>query len=149
VLAVCIGPARRRAVVDMLAELTAAGGSALLVTADGAVSPDLPDGVLGLDLVATERTVGVNRVLARPDRLWRAWMDSRAYRAVRPWMLWRALRRRLHDVRPEDLDHIVIVGLESWPITWQLCRGRPHLSYGWNVPADVHSRVADAPPVEV
>lgn len=158
VMGVCIGTVRRAAVVRMLGDVVAAGGSALLVTADGHVTADLPAGVEVLDLVADERRVGVHRVISRspvrlvrrllgrpapsgPSRAWRAWGGSRPYRAVRPWVLWRALRRRLDVVRLDELDHIVIVSVESWPITWQLCRRSSSVSYGWDVPAELYTRL--------
>jgi len=164
VLGVCIGPARRAAVVRMLGEVVASGGSALLVTADGAVAADLPDGVEALDLVAEERQVGVHRVISRspvrlarrlagrpavpgPSLAWRAWSRSRPYRAIRPWVQWRALRRRLDVVDLDSSDHLVIVSVDSWPITWQLCRLRAELSYGWDVPDELYQRVGLTPPV--
>ncbi|MBK7621357.1 MAG: hypothetical protein IPJ14_01475 [Kineosporiaceae bacterium] len=139
VLGVCIGPARRHIVVQMLGEVVAAGGSALLLIADGAAPDDLPPGVEVLDLVADERRVGVHTLL-RPHRVWQLWGTSRPYRAVRPWVLWRALRRRLDVVRLDELDHIVIVSVESWPITWQLCRRSSSVTYGWDVPAALFAR---------
>ncbi len=123
----------------MLGEVVAAGGSALLLIADGAAPEDLPPGVEVLDLVADERRVGVHTLL-RPHRVWQLWGTSRPYRAVRPWVLWRALRRRLDVVRLDELDHIVIVSVESWPITWQLCRRSSSVTYGWDVPAALFAR---------
>lgn len=145
VLGVCIGPARRHIVVQMLGEVVAAGGSALLVTADGAVAAGLPPGVEALDLVDDERRVGVHTLL-RPHRVWQLWGGSRPYRAVRPWVLWRALRRRLDVVQLDALDHIVIVSVESWPITWQLCRRSSSVTYGWDVPPTLFTPPPPAAP---
>lgn len=162
VVAVCITPARRANAVRLLGQVIAAGGSAVLVTADGCVPDDLPDGVEAIDLAVDERRVGVHtllvaspmqlvRRLARrpsggPATAWLIWSGSRPYRAVRPWVLWRALRRRLDVVDVDRLDHVVILALESWPITWQLCKRQPGATYGWDVPDEVYERVGRHPP---
>lgn len=162
VVAVCVVPARREHAVRVLGEVVAGGGSALLITADGRVPPNLPEGVEAIDLVAEERRVGVHRLLVRSPvrrlrRLsgrsapgvampWRVWRGSRAYGAIRPWVLWRALRRRLDVVDVDRLDHVVIVALESWPITWQLCRRQPRATYAWHVPAEVYERAGRQAP---
>ncbi len=162
VVAVAVVPARRGHVIAALTRVVEGGGSALLITAQGTPPPDLPAGVEAIDLVADERRVGVHvlltrsplrpvrRLLGRPSGGaslgWRAWSGSRAYRAVRPWVLWRALRRRLDEVDVDALDHVVIVALECWPITWQLCRRQPRATYTWDVPDEVFERVGRRPP---
>lgn len=162
VVAVSVVPARREHAVRVLADVVAAGGSALLITADGAVRRDLPDGIEAIDLVSGERRVGAHQLLSRspvrlarrlagrptsgPATAWRIWSGSRAYRAVRPWVLWRALRRQLDVVDVDRLDHLVIVALESWPITWQLCRLQPRAGYAWDVPDEVYERAGRRPP---
>jgi hypothetical protein len=64
-------------------------------------------------------------------------------------VLWRALRRHLDVVDVDRLDHLVIVALESWPITWQLCRLQPAASYAWDVPDEVYERAGRRPPERV
>ncbi len=163
VVAAAVIPARRAAILRLLGEVVAAGGSALLVTADGRPPPGVPDGVEVLDLAATERRVGVNTVLSRsPTRLarrlagrpghgpalvWKRWSRSGPYRAVRPWLLWRALRRHLDVVDVDRVDHVLLVGLESWPVAWQLCRRNPATTYAWEIPAEVYQRAGRRPPV--
>ncbi len=164
VVAVAITKARRAHVLRELTRVVAAGGSALLITADGAIPDDLPDGVEAIDLVADERRVGLHRVLTRsparvlrralgrpaggPAPLWKAWSGFRGYRAVRPWVLWRALRRHLDAVDPSRVDHVVIVAVECWPITWQLCRLAPAASYAWDVPDEVFERLSRPVPAK-
>ncbi len=156
VVAVAVVPARRAAVTDRLATVVQAGGSALLITADGSRPPAEALGIEAIDLLSSETRVGVNAVLSRsltrriryllarrshqPSGLWRAWSGSALYRAIRPWMLWRALHRHLDEVDAESVDHVMIVALESWPITWQLCRRQPQATYGWDVPEEVFER---------
>jgi hypothetical protein len=163
VVAVAVVTSRRDRAVRALGEVMAAGGSALLITADGSVAPDLPDGVQTLDLAASERAVGLHPLLTRspvrfarrltggsvsgPTPAWRWWSQARPYRAVRPWVLWRALRRHLDVVAVDRVDHLVIVGIESWPIVWHLCRRNPSITYGWGVPAEVYQRAGRRPPV--
>lgn len=165
VVAVCVVPARRAHAVNQLRRVVEAGGSALLITAEGSVPKGLPPGVEAIDLAADERRVGVHPLLTRsPVRLarrlagrrgggasaaWRAWSGSRPYRAIRPWVLWRALHRRLDEVGVQDLDHVVIVALECWPITWQLCRRQPRATYAWEVSDEVFERVGSTPPAAV
>lgn len=144
--------ARRPALIRKLNAVVEAGGSAVLLTADGSGrSPDLAAGVEFIDLAATERRVGLNRLLSRePGRLvaavtgrgatalsWAALIRSKPYRMVRPWLLWRALRRHLAEVRVGDVDHVIIVHPNSWPIAWQLHRRNPALTISYEIPDDV------------
>lgn len=170
VVAVAVVSARRERVIEKLSAVVQAGGSAVLITANGA--PPLPaeTGIECIDLLVSEGQVGVNRVVAltprrslgrlrarlhgapagrprRPtSRAWQVWARSSFYRSIRPWMLWRALRRRLDDIDPKAVDHILVVALESWPITWQLCRLSPQATYGWDVPDEVYERVGRPAP---
>jgi len=133
----------------MLRAVVESGGQAVLVTADGGLGVTPAEGVVRIDLAHEEARWGPNallsfdprRVLARrgsptqrPAPLWRRWSTSRPYGAVRYWVLWRVLSRHLDQVRPADITHVVIVGIESWPITWHITRGRNDVDVGFNLP---------------
>lgn len=152
VVAAAVEPARRSAVIAALNQVVAAGGSALLVTADGrARPPGLAPEVETLDLAAGERQLGLNRLLVRDlarllDRLagrpvrggvapaWGWVRASKPYRMLRPWLLWRVLRRRLAEVRVGDVDHVIIVHQNSWPIAWQLHHRNPAITIAYELP---------------
>lgn len=163
VVAAATEPARRAAVIRTLNEVVAAGGSALLITADSRPRPeDLSEAVEVLDLSATERRLGLTRLLTRdparllaklrrsqvsgPAPLWTAVRESKPYRMIRPWLLWRALRRHLAEVRIGDVDHVIIVHQNSWPIAWQLHRRNPAISIAYEVPAEVWTRAGRKAP---
>ncbi len=162
VLAAAVVPRRHGPVIKALGEVVAGGGSAVMVTADGARPSGLAPGVESIDLVATERRLGLHPLLARspwrvarrlagrpkpgPTAAWSTWSRSRPYRAARPWMLWRALRRHLDAVDPGSVDHLILVGTESWPIAWHLTRRNPAITVGWDVPAEVWQRAGRPTP---
>jgi hypothetical protein len=149
VVALAVTPRRRWKVVPMMGRVVDAGGEALLITADGARSA-VADGVERLDLADSERALLPHRILgisprrlaarlrggttSGPSLVWAAYSGSRPYRAVRPWVLWRLLRRRLDQVRVQDVDHLVIVGVESWPIAWHLMRANPRITMSFDLP---------------
>ncbi|MDQ1289001.1 MAG: hypothetical protein QG622_2567 [Actinomycetota bacterium] len=157
IVAAAVESARRTATIRTLNQVVAAGGSALLVTADSLERPeDLAPEVEMLDLSATERRLGLNRLLTRdparllarfrgtrisgPSPAWVVVRRSKPYRMIRPWLLWRALRRHLAEVRIGDVDHVIIVHQNSWPIAWQLHRRNPAVSIAYEVPAEVWER---------
>jgi hypothetical protein len=158
VVAAAVEPVRRAAVVEKLNQVVAAGGSALIITADGGADlADLAPDVETLDLTSGERKLGVNRLLvANPVRLvgrltgrslpsgvsplWARLTASKPYRLARPWLLWRVLRRRLAQVRVGDVDHVIIVHPNSWPIAWQLHRRNPAVTISYEVPDEVWQR---------
>lgn len=164
VVAAAVDPARRTAVVEKLNQVVAAGGSALLITADGGVgTEELSGDVETLDLCAGERKLGLNRALVRdPSRLvarltgrpvpsgpapgWSRVSASKPYRMIRPWLLWRVLRRRLAQVRVGDVDHVVIVHQNSWPIAWQLHRRNPAVTIAYEIPDEVWLRAGRRAP---
>jgi hypothetical protein len=166
VVAAAVEPARRAAVVAVLNQVVAAGGSALLVTADGgARTPGLAEEVEMLDLATHERTIGLNRLLVRdPARLlarvtgrpvkggpapaWARVRASKPYRMVRPWLLWRVLRQHLAQVRVGDVDHVIIVHQNSWPIAWQLHRRNTAITIAYEIPPEVWLRAGRAVPVK-
>ncbi|HEX3004628.1 MAG TPA: hypothetical protein VHO27_10470 [Angustibacter sp.] len=154
VVAVAVTARRRKQVERLLARVAAGGGEALLVTADGARSQPELEGVQRLDLLAGERRWGTNRLLAvdpvrvaarllgRRGRggaspLWRRWVASRPYRLVRYWVLWRVARQHLDVLRPDDVTHVLVVGIESWPITWHLLKASPQATVGFELPPPV------------
>ena len=165
VVAVAIGWAHREVTVAKLNRVIAAGGTALLITAEGGERPpELADGVDTLDLQSAERDLGLNKVITRdPIRLVRraqgkpvegqswAWARvsvSKPYRMLRPWLLWRALRHRLAAVRLDELDHILIVHQNSWPIAWQLHRLNPRVTISYEIPDELFLRYGrPVPPV--
>jgi hypothetical protein len=85
-----------------------------------------------LDLRAGERRLGLNALITRdPARLVRrargraisgpspawGWLSaSKPYRMIRPWLLWRVLRRHVDVLRVAEADHVIIVHQDSWPI---------------------------------
>lgn len=154
VVALAVTPRRRKSVLHMLDEVVRSGGDALLVTADGGRGDKPATGVIHLDLLADERRWGPNRLLtADPRRVvaaltrrprpkgaapaWRRWVASRPYRVVRYWVLWRVARRHLDVLRPDQVSHVLIVGIESWPIAWHLLRASPGATIGFSVPSEL------------
>jgi hypothetical protein len=164
VVAAAVEPSRRAAVIAALNQVVAAGGSALLVTADGGSRPlVLASEVEVLDLVAGERQLCVNRLLTRdprrllarvtgdrpvadPSAAWSRLTRSRLYQLIRPWLLWRVLRAHLVEVRVRDVDHVVIVHQNSWPIAWQLHRRNPAITIAYEIPDEVWRRVGRLTP---
>jgi hypothetical protein len=151
VVALAVTARRRKNVLRLLDQVVLSGGEALLVTADGRRGEEPPDGVINLDLLADERRWGPNRlltvdpmrvvaVLTRRKRprgatpAWRRWVASRPYRVVRYWVLWRVARRHVEVLRPDQVSHIIIVGIESWPIAWHLLRSSPGATIGFSGP---------------
>jgi len=165
VVAAATEPARREGTIAKLNQVVAAGGSALLITADGGErAPELADGVETLDLQAAERALGLNKVITRdpvrlvrraqgkpvqgPSWAWARLSASKPYRMVRPWLLWRSLRHRLSVVRVDDVDHVLIVHQNSWPIAWQLHRLNPRVTISYEVPDELFLRYGrEVPPV--
>jgi hypothetical protein len=160
VVAAAVEGARRGNVIIDVNRVVAGGGSALLITADGGGRTDgeeLDPRVETLDLSAVERSLGVHALLSRdPSRLlhrwrgttappgpspaWFFWSTCRPYRAIRPFMLWRALRHRLDVVRVGEVDHVLLVHPNSWPIAWQLHRLNPAIEIAYDVPAELWER---------
>jgi len=151
VVALAVTPRRRKNVLRLLDQVVLSGGEALLVTADGRRGGELPGGVISLDLLADERRWGPNRLLSVDPRrvmavltrrkrppgaapAWRRWVASRPYRAVRYWVLWRVARRHAEVLRPDQISHIIVVGIESWPIAWHLLRSSPAATIGFSGP---------------
>jgi hypothetical protein len=165
VIAAAVEPSRRPGVVEKCNQVVAGGGSALLITADGGVGlEDLSPDVETLDLTTGERKLGLNRLLSRhPARgvarvtgkpapsgaspLWTRVSTSKPYRLVRPWLLWRVLRQRLAQVRVGDVDHVIIVHPNSWPVAWQLHRRNPAITISYEIPDDVWLRAGRDVPV--
>jgi hypothetical protein len=166
VLAAAVEPIRRDAVIQKLNQVVEHGGSAVLITADGRERPaGLADAVQVLDLLAGERRLGLNALLTRdlrrvvarargrsisgPSPAWAVVSRSKPYRAIRPWLLWRVLRRRLELLRVGDVDHVILVHQNSWPIAWQLHRLNPAISIAYEVPDVVWERAGrPVPPAE-
>jgi hypothetical protein len=164
IVAAAVERARRAATIRTMNQVVAAGGSALLITADSRERPvELAPEVEMLDLSATERTLGLNRLLAMsparlvakvrgtqvsgPSRTWAAVHGTKPYRMLRPWLLWRALRRHLDTVRVDDVDHVIIVHQNSWPIAWQLHRRNRAITIAYEVPAEVWEKAGrEVPP---
>jgi len=165
VVAAATERSRRDRTIAKLNRVVAAGGTALLITADGGErSPELADGVETLDLQAAERSLGLNKVITRdpirlvrraqgrpvegPSWAWARLSSSKPYRMLRPWFLWRALRHRLSVVRVDEVDHVLMVHQNSWPIAWQLHRLNPRVTISYEVPDELfvqHGR--EVPPV--
>ena len=154
VVAVAVTSRRRRSVLYMLDEVVRSGGEALLLTADGGRGDQPASGVTHLDLLADEGRWGPNRLLTVDPRrvaakltrrpraqgaapAWRHWVASRPYRAVRYWVLWRVARRHIDVLRPDQVSHVLIVGIESWPIAWHLLRSSPEATIGFSVPVEL------------
>ncbi|HEX2807932.1 MAG TPA: hypothetical protein VHN80_17360 [Kineosporiaceae bacterium] len=163
VVAAATQPARREGTIAKLNRVVAAGGTALLITADGGERPpELADGVELLDLQAAERALGLNKVITRdpmrlvrraqgkpiegPSWAWARLTSSKPYRLLRPWLLWRALRHRLRVVRVDEVDHVLIVHQNSWPIAWELHRLNPKVTISYEVPDELFVRHGHAVP---
>lgn len=70
--------------------------------------------------VASERR---RRLIRGRAGRWRRWTQSPRARHLRPWLLWRSLRKaKLGSIAPDQLTTIVWGDQQSWPITWHLCR---------------------------
>jgi hypothetical protein len=162
VVAVAVTTRRRRSVLHMLGEVARSGGEALLVTADGGRGDKPATGVTHLDLLADERRWGPNRLLTVDPRrvlailtrrprppgaapVWRRWVASRPYRSVRYWVLWRVARHHLDVLRPDQVSHVLIVGIESWPIAWHLLRSSPEATIGFSVPVELLGSSGELP----
>jgi hypothetical protein len=129
VLVAAVVPRRRGPALELLSTLIADGGSGVLVAADPGPPVQVPAGVQVIDLSAAEQRLP-------------AWLRAgRPYQALRGWLLWRTLRRRLDAVRVGELDHVVLVDIQSWPIAWQLNRRNRAVTIGWDVPAELFERV--------
>lgn len=87
--------------------------------------------------------------VARVDRLQRAWMRrarrthrtywARAYRPVRPWVIWRASRKHiLPRLDVADYDAIVLADPQAIPLGW-------HLSHDYSHP-NITFQVTRTPP---
>lgn len=151
-------PRRRRAIERALSRIVELGGEALLITADGSSRARWP-GVEHLDLLADEMSFGPNRLIAvSPKRvvgkivgrkvggrslLWRGWVKSRPYKAVRYYGLWHVLQRRRDVLRPREITDILLAGVESWPIAWHIAKENPDVAIGWDVPDDWRRPVED------
>lgn len=160
VVAVAVVARRRWKVVEVLDEVVRSGGSAVMISADGG-DEELDPRVEVVDLLLDEQRCGFNRPIARsplryldrlrgrerpgPSKAWTVWSACKPYRMVRPWVLWRALRRRLDEIDVQQVDHLVIVGQECWPITWQLARLNPQITVGWEVPDEIYARYGRTP----
>jgi hypothetical protein len=167
VVAAAVEPARRRGVIRKLNRVAENGGTAVLVTADGGErAAELHPAVQVLDLQAGERNLGVNAAITRdparlvhrarghevsgPSPAWATLSASKPYRMVRPWVLWRVLRRRLEVLRVDEIDHVIIVHQNSWPIAWQLHKLNPAISISYEVPDAVWTNAGrPVPPPEV
>lgn len=75
-----------------------------------------------------------------PAPVWAKVSGSRLYRMIRPWLLWRVLRQRLEVLRVGDVDHVILVHQNSWPIAWQLHRLNPAISIAYEVPDSLWER---------
>ena len=165
VVAVATEPARREGTIANLNRVVAGGGSALLITADGGGRPpELADGVQLVDLQAAERSLGLNKVITRdpvrllrrlqgrpvegPSWAWARLSSSKPYRLVRPWLHWRTLRHRLSSVRVDEVDHVLIVHQNSWPIAWQLHRLNPRVTISYEVPDELFAQHGRPAPPE-
>ena len=163
VVAAAVERSRRPGVIRKLNRVVENGGTALMITADGCERPEeLHPAVQVLDLQAGERRLGVNalltrnparlvhrargRVVAGPSPTWALVSASKPYRMIRPWVLWRVLRRRLDLLHVADVDHVIIVHQNSWPIAWQLHRLNPAISVSYEVPEAVWARAGRTPP---
>ena len=163
VIAAAVERSRRRGVIRKLNRVVENGGTALMITADGCERPEeLHPAVQVLDLQAGERRLGINAVLTRdparlvqrargreiagPSPTWAFVSSSKPYRMIRPWVLWRVLRRRLEQLHVEDVDHVIIVHQNSWPIAWQLHRLNPAISISYEVPDAVWVTADRTPP---
>jgi hypothetical protein len=148
---IAVVPRRRRPIEKALGRVVECGGEALLITADGSSTP-MYAGVQHIDLLNTEIRTGLNRAIAiSPKRVagrlvgrrvsgrslaWQAWHGSRPYKAVRFYLLARLLRPLDDEVRPADVTNVLLAGVESWPIAWQLTQVNPDIEVGWDAPAE-------------
>jgi len=64
---------------------------------------------------------------------------------VRYWVLWRVARHHLDVLRPDRVSHVLVVGIESWPIAWHLLRGNPDATIGFSVPLELLGSGAEQP----
>ncbi|EWT07567.1 hypothetical protein N864_06390 [Intrasporangium chromatireducens Q5-1] len=144
-------PKRRSTIENALGRVVELGGEALLITADGSGRAARP-GVRHLDLLRREMHWGPNRLIAAsPKRLaarlvgkkvggrslaWRRWVASKPYKVVRFHILSRVLAPLNGELRPSEVTHIVIAGVESWPIAWHITRFNPEAQIVWDVPGE-------------
>lgn len=140
---------RRQKIEHVLGRVVELGGESLLITADGSARAGEP-GVRHIDLYNREMRWGANRIIAvSPKRMvgkvvgkrvlgrsaaWRHWVTSRPYKVVRFHVLSRVLAPLAGEVRPAEVTHIVIAGVESWPIAWWITRSNPDAEIVWDLP---------------
>lgn len=158
VLVAAVIPQRRELAERAVRRVIASGGTVLVVTSDGRTDePPGPSGTPHLDLLQDLYKVGLHRVLVcsptRPLRrllgrgtshsswMWWTWTHSRGFTATRPWLLWRALRRRLADVDVQRVDHVVALSAEAWPLAWHLSRRNPRITVSNDVPDSLFERL--------
>lgn len=153
-------PKRRRAIEHALGRIAELGGDALLITADGSANARYP-GVRHIDLLHDEMTHGVNRLIAvSPKRVagkfvgkqvggrslaWRGWVKSRPYKVYRFSLLRKLLDAHAAEIEPDTVTHLLIAGVESWPIAWQISRTNPDVVVGWDVPDEWKRPVEEEP----
>ncbi|GAB2747556.1 hypothetical protein GCM10027039_01470 [Terrabacter koreensis] len=146
---VAVIPKRRKTIEDALGRVVELGGESLLITADGS-GKAAHAGVRQIDLLRREMGWGPNRLIAvSPKRVagrvvgkkvggrswtWRHWVGSRPYKAVRFHVLSRVLAPLESQLRSSEVTHIVLAGVESWPIAWYITRTNPDVQMVWDVP---------------
>lgn len=153
-------PKRRMAIEHALGRIAELGGDALLITADGSSRARFP-GVRHIDLMQQEMRHRSNRLIAvSPKRVagklvgkkvggrslaWRLWSKSKPYKVFRFRLLGELLEKYSADVDPKTITHLLIAGVESWPLAWRISRTNPDVQVGWDVPDEWKRPVQEEP----
>lgn len=151
-LCVAVDSRRLYKVVKYAGYAAAAGVDTVLVASVQLVHPPVPEGVRFLNLGPAEQRLLLNRVLlSRPSRvllgrlgiktgrdaLWKRWSRGPRYRPLRPWMHWRAFKATARDLDLGTITHVIIGGVEGWPIAWHVSRHNPDVVVDFSPPADL------------
>jgi len=156
ILVAAVISARRRLAEPIVRRGLAAGAAVLVLTADGE-GPIGPPGAAHVDLLPEIQRVGVYRFLDHtwpreinislgPNLhyrrwLWRRWARTRYFSGLRPWVTWRALRRRLGQLDVAQIDHVVALSQEAFALAWHLHRLNPDLTISNDIPDHLFERL--------
>jgi hypothetical protein len=150
VLCLAVESRRTAQVVAYARQACEAGLPTVLVSSVQLVNPPVPPGATYVNLAPAERRLLLNRLLLSwpvrlllallrvrggREALWARWSKGPRYRRLRPWMHWRSFRRTAKRLDLATFTHVVIGGVESWPIAWHVSRANPDVVVDFSLDA--------------